>query len=80
MIFRVTGKRAPAQITTFDAVLLLIISESIQQAMIDGDESMVNGFLLVVVLVGADIPDAELVPHTGISGARSANRRDGTWP
>lgn len=55
LIFRVTGKRALAQITTFDAVLLLIISESIQQAMIDGDQSMANGFLLVVVLLGADI-------------------------
>ncbi len=55
LVFRATGKRSLAQITTFDAVLLLIISEAVQQALIDGDESMVNAFLLVVALVGADV-------------------------
>ncbi len=55
LIFRVAGKRSLAQITTFDAVLLLIISEAIQQAMLDSDSSMTNAFLLVVTLVGIDI-------------------------
>ncbi len=55
LIFRITGKRALAHVTTFDAVLLLIISEAIQQGLIDGDESMSNAFLLVVALLGADI-------------------------
>lgn len=55
LIFRITGKRSLAQITTFDAVLLLIISEAVQHALIDGDESMANAFLLVVVLLGADV-------------------------
>ena len=55
LIFRITGKRSLAQITTFDAVLLLIISEAVQQALIDGDESMSNAFILVVVLLGADV-------------------------
>lgn len=55
LIFRITGKRSLAQVTTFDAVLLLIISEAIQQALIDGDESMSNAFLLVVALLGADV-------------------------
>ncbi len=55
VLFRITGKRSLAQITTFDAVLLLIISEAIQQALIDGDESMTNAFLLVLTLLGADV-------------------------
>ena len=55
LFFRVSGKRALADITTFDAVLLLIISEAIQQALIDGDESMTNAFLLVLTLLAADI-------------------------
>lgn len=55
LIFRLTGKRSLAQITTFDAVLLLIISEAVQQGLIDGDESMSNAFLLVLALLGADI-------------------------
>lgn len=55
VLFRITGKRSLAQITTFDAVLLLIISEAVQQALIDSDESMTNAFLLVVTLLGADV-------------------------
>lgn len=55
VIFRINGKRSLAQITTFDAVLLLIISEAIQQAMIDGDNSLTNAFLIVLTLVGTDL-------------------------
>jgi uncharacterized membrane protein YcaP (DUF421 family) len=55
LIFRISGKRTLSQITTFDAVLVLIISESIQQALIDNDNSLTNAFLLVITLVGLDI-------------------------
>lgn len=55
LLFRLSGKRSLAQITTFDAVLLLIISEAVQQALIDGDESMTNAFLLVVTLLALDV-------------------------
>lgn len=55
LLFRISGKRSLAQITTFDAVLLLIISEAVQQALIDGDESMTNAFLLVVTLLALDV-------------------------
>jgi uncharacterized membrane protein YcaP (DUF421 family) len=54
-IFRLAGKRSLAQITTFDFVLLLIISEATQQAMIDTDNSMTNAFLLIATLMGIDI-------------------------
>lgn len=55
IVFRIGGKRSLAQITTFDMVLLLIISEAVQQALLDSDNSMTNAFLLVVTLVGIDI-------------------------
>ncbi len=55
LIFRLSGKRTLGDITTFDAVLLLIISEAVQQALIDGDESMTNAFLIVLTLLAADI-------------------------
>jgi len=55
IIFRIAGKRALSGITTFDFVLLLIISEVVQQAMIGNDNSMTNAFLLVITLVGLDI-------------------------
>jgi uncharacterized membrane protein YcaP (DUF421 family) len=55
VVFRFSGKRPLAQITAFDLVLLLIISEAIQQAMLSGDQSMTNSLLLVLTLVGLDI-------------------------
>lgn len=61
LVFRVSGKRALAEITSFDAVLLLIISESIQQALLDGDDSMTNSFLIVLTLIGANV----LLEHIG---------------
>jgi uncharacterized membrane protein YcaP (DUF421 family) len=55
IVFRISGKRSLSQITTFDFVLLLIISEVVQQAMIANDNSMINSFLLVITLIGMDI-------------------------
>jgi uncharacterized membrane protein YcaP (DUF421 family) len=55
VLFRISGKRSLAEITSFDLVLLLIISEATQQAMIDYDNSMTNALLLVATLVGLNI-------------------------
>jgi uncharacterized membrane protein YcaP (DUF421 family) len=55
IIFRLAGKRSLSQITTFDLVLLLIISETTQQAMLDNDHSITNGALLILTLIFADI-------------------------
>lgn len=55
LIFRLAGKRTLSQITTFDLVLTLIISEAIQEALVDQDHSMTNAFLLVVTLVGLNV-------------------------
>jgi uncharacterized membrane protein YcaP (DUF421 family) len=55
VLFRVAGKRSLGQITTFDAVLLLIISEAVQQALINNDTSMTNAFILVLTLLGLDV-------------------------
>lgn len=54
-IFRIAGKRTLSQTTTFDLVLLLIISETTQQAMVDNDHSITNGMLLITTLVGMTI-------------------------
>jgi uncharacterized membrane protein YcaP (DUF421 family) len=55
VLFRIAGTRTVAQLTSFDLVLLLIISEATQQAMIDGDDSVTNAALLIVTLIAADI-------------------------
>ena len=55
VVFRISGKRTLSQTTTFDLVLLLIISETTQQAMVDNDHSITNGALLIITLVGTSI-------------------------
>lgn len=55
LVFRMAGKRSLAQITTFDFVLLLIIGEATQQALIGNDFSLTTAWLLITTLVGADI-------------------------
>lgn len=55
LLFRISGKRSLAQVTAFDLVLGLIISEALQQALIDGDDSLTNAFLVVTTLVGLNI-------------------------
>jgi uncharacterized membrane protein YcaP (DUF421 family) len=55
LVFRVAGKRTLSEISSFDLVLLLIISETTQQALVGRDHSMTNGALLVLTLAAADI-------------------------
>ena len=55
IIMRVAGKRSLAQITTFDFVLLLIIGEATQQALLGQDFSVTNAVIVIVTLVGLDI-------------------------
>jgi uncharacterized membrane protein YcaP (DUF421 family) len=55
LVFRISGKRALAQITTFDFVLLLIISEATQQAMVGSDFSLTGAFLVILTLTVLDI-------------------------
>lgn len=54
-VFRVAGKRALSDATVFDFVLLLIIAETTQQALLGDDFSLTNATVLVVTLVGIDI-------------------------
>ena len=51
VLLRVTGKRTLAQVTTFDFIVLLIISETTQQAMTGNDFSFTNAAILVLTLI-----------------------------
>jgi uncharacterized membrane protein YcaP (DUF421 family) len=55
ILFRLAGKRTLSEATTFDFVLLLIIAETTQQALLGDDFSMTNSFLLITTLIGIDI-------------------------
>ena len=55
LIFRVSGKRSLRNATTFDFVLILIVAETTQQALVGDDNSVTAACLLIIVLVGTDI-------------------------
>jgi uncharacterized membrane protein YcaP (DUF421 family) len=55
VLFRIAGRRTLAELTNFDFVLLLIISEATQAAMIGEDYSLTGGFLVILTLVGLDV-------------------------
>ena len=55
VLFRVTGRRTLAQITTFDFVLLLIIAEATQQGLLGNDFSITNALLVILALLGLDL-------------------------
>ncbi len=55
LVFRLAGKRTLSDATTFDFVLLLIIAETTQQALLGDDYSLTNAFVLITTLVGIDI-------------------------
>ena len=65
LIFRLAGARTLAGITTFDFVLILIVSEAVQSALIDNDHSMTNAFLIVITLVGLNVLMSVLKQRSG---------------
>lgn len=54
-ILRVSGKRTFAQVTVFDFILLLIISEATQQALLGDDFSITTAAIVIGTLVLMDI-------------------------
>jgi uncharacterized membrane protein YcaP (DUF421 family) len=55
LMLRMTGKRTLSEMTPFDLVLLLIISEATQEALIDDDHSVTGGMLIITTLVFIDV-------------------------
>jgi uncharacterized membrane protein YcaP (DUF421 family) len=52
ILLRVTGKRQVGQLAPFDLVLLLILSNAVQNAMNGGDNSITTGIIISITLVG----------------------------
>ena len=52
LVMRISGKRTLAQVTIFDFVLLLVISQAGQQALLGDDLSLTNALLIIVTLLG----------------------------
>src|SRR5437016_10761152 len=51
-LLRITGKRQVGQLAPFDLVLLLVLSNAVQNSMNGGDNSLICGLLSAGVLVG----------------------------
>src|SRR5256885_84345 len=67
---RLTGTRQLGQMSTFDLVLLLIIANAVQNAMVGPDTSLAGGLVAAGVLVGW---------HTVIDRVRRHSRSVAKW-
>ena len=63
VVLRISGRRTLAKMTTFDLVLLLIISEATQQALLGDDFSITNAVLVIATLLAVDIGLSLLKGH-----------------
>jgi len=51
VILRITGKRQTGQLAPFDLVLLLVLSNSVQNSMNGGDNSVLGGIISATTLI-----------------------------
>jgi uncharacterized membrane protein YcaP (DUF421 family) len=52
VLLRLTGKRQVGQMSPFDLVLLLVLSNAVQNSMNGGDNTITGGLILATTLVG----------------------------
>ena len=55
LIFRISGRRTLAETSSFDLVLLLIIGETTQQAMVGDDDTVPGAAIAILSLVSLDM-------------------------
>lgn len=55
LLIRITGRRTLAEMSPFDFVLLLVIGEATQQALLGQDYSITNAVIVVTSLLGIDL-------------------------
>ena len=51
-MIRLSGKRTMGQFTPFDVLLIVLLGNAVQNALLGGDESLGGGLLLAAVLIG----------------------------
>lgn len=54
VLLRLSGKRTMSQLTALDFVLLLIVSEAAQQAILGDDRSVIGGALAILTILTVD--------------------------
>jgi len=70
LVFRISGKRTLAQMTAFDVVLVLIISEAVSQPLTGDDYSLTTAMILVSTLVMVEL---------GFAFLKQKSKKAGRW-
>ncbi|MDP3229928.1 MAG: DUF421 domain-containing protein [Acidovorax sp.] len=65
IFLRLAGKRQTGQFAPFDLVLLLILSNAVQNSMNAGDNSLVGGLISALTLIGCHVALAQLTFRFG---------------
>ncbi|HEV2609067.1 MAG TPA: YetF domain-containing protein [Noviherbaspirillum sp.] len=55
LLFRLLGTRSMSDLSAFDFILFLIVSEAIQNALVDDDKSVVMGMAVILTFVMMDL-------------------------
>lgn len=63
VVFKIAGRRTLMEMTSFDLILLLIISEATQQALLGDDFSVTGAGLTIITLIAIDIIFGMLKTH-----------------
>ena len=84
VLLRIAGKRELAQLNTFDLVVMLLLSNVVQNAVIGPDNSLTGGLLGAAVLLGANSLVVRATRSSDkasavIDGTPTILARDGRW-
>jgi uncharacterized membrane protein YcaP (DUF421 family) len=84
VLLRLAGKRDLAQLNAFDLVVMLLLSNVVQNAIIGPDDSLLGGLIGAVVLVGfnAGLVRLPLISDRAgrlLEGTPTVLARDGRW-
>ncbi|WNW10233.1 DUF421 domain-containing protein [Pseudomonas sp. DTU_2021_1001937_2_SI_NGA_ILE_001] len=84
VLFKIAGRRSLADLTTFDFVLLLIVGEATQQALLGDDFSVTNSLLIIATLIAIDVGFSRLKQRSPrlaslLDGGPTIVVEDGKW-
>lgn len=65
VLFKIAGRRSMAELTTFYFLLLMIIGEATQQALLGDDFPLTNAMLVIVTLIAIDVGLSLLKQRSG---------------
>jgi len=84
IILRLVGKRDLAQLNAFDLVVMLVLSNVVQNAIIGPDNSLIGGLFGAVVLIATNAGIVRLMRRSDVlarllEGTPTVLARDGRW-